>query len=236
MTAKTAACGQTKKRLHQLHQWLWNQYGAQGWWPLADGDPPYHVGDYSLPHSDAQRFEIMLGAVLTQNTNWNQVVKALANLRDLGIIQPSDLLACDQQALKTAIRPAGYFNQKAGYLLNLAEFVIQTGFACPSREELLQVQGVGQETADSILLYAFHQPEFVIDAYTLRLLQHLNWVGERCRYQEAKGLFQEHLPADVVMFQEYHALIVRHAKDYYSRKPYGVDDPLVQAMSPLIHV
>jgi len=221
-------------QVKNIYSYLFNNYGPQGWWPILDykGVNPtktgsihgYHPGDYSFPRSKDEQFEIIIGSVLTQNTAWPNVEKALGSLKKLKAINPKRILALNDEALKEAIRPAGYFNQKAIYLKEMSKFYISLNRRTPTRKELLKVKGVGNETADSILLYAYKQPEFVVDAYTKRIFSNLGLISEKARYEEIKKLLEDNLPKEVVIFQEYHALIVEHAKRNYSKKPY--DDPL----------
>ncbi len=203
------------------------EYGPQGWWPLFDlrqtdaSEPDlqkgYHPGNYDYPQSEKQRFEIAIGSILTQNTSWVQVEKALGNLYEKGWLTPEGMLNADENSLKQAVRPAGYYNQKAERLKIIARFFLERkerrlSSSSPERGELLALKGVGPETADSILLYAFHEPEFVVDAYTRRLAVSLGWLQGCESYQEVKELFVATLPRDVQLFQEYHALIVTHLK------------------------
>lgn len=226
------------RQLMDIYEKLFSLYGPQGWWPLMgfQGDNPtktgsikgYHPEDYDLPQTDNQRFEIMLGAILTQNTAWTSAEKALKNLYELRAINPEKIINIDLNDLKEAIRCAGFLNQKSVYIQEVAKFFIGLNGAVPIRKEILTVKGVGEETADSILLYAYKQPEFVVDAYTKRIFYHLGLIGENAKYHEVKKLFESNLPCDVPIFQEYHALIVEHAKRYYQKKPYGVDNPLME--------
>ncbi|MEN6330300.1 MAG: endonuclease III domain-containing protein [Methanobacteriaceae archaeon] len=216
--------------LIQVYHKLYQLYGPQGWWPLMgwEGENPtktgsiegYHPLNYSLPESNEQIFEIILGAILTQNTTWTSAVKALGNLKNINSLYPEGLLDLKGDVLRDAVRPAGFFNQKSVYLQEISRFFMELDGKVPTRKELLGVKGVGNETADSILLYAYHQPEFVVDAYTKRIFNHLGVIKENRGYQEVKNLFEESLPRDVPLYQEYHALIVEHAKRYYQRKPY----------------
>lgn len=225
------------RKLVEIYQKLYELYGPQGWWPLINykGLKPektgaiegYHPLNYDLPVERNHIYEIMVGTILTQNTAWLQANSALHNLNNLNALEPEKLLKLDNDVLKSAIRPAGFLNQKAIYLKEVTRFFIGMGGETPSRKDLLQVKGVGNETADSILLYAYKQPEFVVDTYTRRIFSHLGLVGEKISYLELKNLFETSLPRDVPMYQEYHALIVEHAKRYYSRKPYGKNDPLI---------
>ncbi|PKL67852.1 MAG: endonuclease III [Methanobacteriales archaeon HGW-Methanobacteriales-1] len=224
--------------LMDIYGRLYSLYGPQGWWPLMDfqGENPaktgsikgYHPENYYLPQTDNQRFEIMMGAILTQNTAWTSAEKAIANLHELGTINPEKILNMDLNDLKEAIRCAGFLNQKSVYIQEVAKFFIALEGDIPTRKEILTVKGVGDETADSILLYAYKKPEFVVDTYTKRIFYHLGLIGENAKYHEVKKLFESNLPKEVPLFQEYHALIVEHAKRYYQKKPYGVGDPLME--------
>ena len=218
-------------QFYRLYQLLFDKYGPQGWWPIISDKPmhqnAYHPGDYSFPRNRLERFEICLGAILTQNTTFTSVVKALDNLKALDALSPEGIGALDEGSLKQAIRPAGYFNQKAKYILSFHSFFEALNGKVPARKALLDVHGVGEETADSILLYAYGQPEFVVDAYTKRILSVLGFIGEKTKYKEVKALMKKDLESfvseeeRVKVYQEYHALLVAHAKLYYTQKPYG---------------
>lgn len=217
--------------LYRLYLSLLEMYGPQGWWPMMSDDPEqqpvYHPDDYSFPRNSHEVFEICLGAILTQNTTFTSVVKALNNLKTLNALSSEGIKALDEVALKEAIRPAGYFNQKAKYILTFITFFEALNGEVPTRKDLLDVHGVGEETADSILLYAYGQPEFVVDAYSKRILFVLGFIEEKTKYKEVKVLMEEALNSflseeeKLKVYQEYHALLVAHAKLYYSKKPYG---------------
>lgn len=225
-------------QLMDIYEKLFSLYGPQGWWPLIGlhGDNPtktgsingYHPGNYDFPKTDNQRFEIMLGAILTQNTTWTSAEKALGNLKELDALNPEKIFNMDLIDLKEAIRCAGFLNQKSVYIQEIAKFFISLEGQIPSRKEILHVKGVGNETADSILLYAYKQPEFVIDTYTKRIFYQLGLIGEKASYLDVKELFESNLPREVPIFQEYHALLVEHAKRYYQKKPYGNNDHLME--------
>jgi endonuclease III related protein len=214
--------------LLKIYHSLLKMYGPQGWWPLltckktgkekTDSFKGYHCGDYSFPKNSQQRIEICIGAVLTQNTAWVNVEKAINNLDGMKLLNAKAVKEINIRELKNAIIPAGYYNQKAGYLKNFASFYLSIKSRIPSRKELLSVKGIGPETADSILLYAYNQPEFVVDAYTRRMFSHLGFFIMTAKYHDIKEIFQNCLPKDVVIYQEFHALIVQHAKNHYSRK------------------
>jgi len=208
--------------LAALAERLYAAYGPQGWWPLLDhrGSNPtltgrltgYHPADYSYPRTDTQRFEICCGAILTQNTAWPNVERALQALADQGLLAPREILAVDEERLQQAIRPSGYFRAKARKLRAFCEFCLRLSGRPPSREQLLQVWGVGPETADSILLYAYAQTEMVVDAYTLRVLRHHGYQRSHPSYAAAKAYCERKLPYSLAGYQEFHALMVEHAK------------------------
>jgi endonuclease-3 related protein len=214
--------------LRRLHEALAARYGPQGWWPLGGsaGRPGfdergYHPGLYGVP-GPRGRFEVAAGAVLTQNTAWRNVEAALRALRCEGLLDPAALLACSPRRLAALIRPSGYYNQKARKLRGLAAYLRALGrgrAGAPTREGLLALWGVGPETADSILLYGWHRPMLVADAYTRRLFHRLGWAGARAGYEELVALCARGLPAEVPAYQEFHALIVRHAKEHCRASP-----------------
>lgn len=195
--------------VRQLHDRLLEAYGRQGWWP---GDT---------------RLEIVVGAVLTQNTAWSNVEKAVGNLRSAGVIDVARLLALPVGELAALIRPAGYFNVKAVRLRNLLEAIAQAGGerTIARRETpdlralLLAVKGVGPETADDILLYAFDRPVFVVDAYTRRVFGRLGWARGDEAYEELRHGTELAAEQDLCLLQELHALIVAHAKAVCRKRP-----------------
>ncbi|MBI4149653.1 endonuclease III domain-containing protein [Candidatus Woesearchaeota archaeon] len=210
-----------------IYHELLQRYGKQGWWPLfacVGGNPTktgslqgYHPGDYSYPKNERQQFEICAGAILTQNTAWVNAEQALINLRTLRAVTPKSLMTLPDQALKKAVMPAGYFNQKAKKIREFTQCYLSLQGRAPTREELLAVWGIGNETADSILLYAYKIPVFVVDAYTKRIFSNLGFVDADAEYDEVQEIFTRHVPADMKIYQEYHALIVEHAKRHYGR-------------------
>lgn len=192
-----------------LYRQLHAAYGQQAWWP-AEG-----------------RFEILVGAVLTQNTAWANVERAIANLQKQGWLEADAILAADQNQLLEALRPSGTFRIKAQRLKGLCQwFEASGGFRVLERwptdalrTALLGVKGIGQESADAILLYAFNRPVFVIDAYTRRLLQRLGWLVRDPGYEPLRAVFELTLTADADLFAQYHALIVEHAKRQCRARP-----------------
>lgn len=203
-----------------MYHLLLSHFGPQNWWP---GDT---------------EFEMMVGAVLTQNTNWKNVEKALENLKKRDLLSLEGIRSLPDHKLAEAIRPAGYFNIKAKRLKNLINFIVDRYDADlplfledgteTLREGLLSVKGVGPETADSILLYAVGRPIFVIDAYTYRILRRHGEIDEPVTYDELQALFMDHLPEDPDLFNEFHALIVRTGKEYCRKKPLCSQCPLNQ--------
>jgi len=204
-----------RELLLEIFNRLYKKFGEQHWWPADTKD------------------EVVIGAVLTQNTAWNNVEKAIANLKKAGVLSLSDIARVNEELLKELIKPAGFFNQKALYLKNVAYFIKNHGgFPHLSkksthelRKMLLSVKGVGKETADSILLYAFERPVFVVDAYTKRVVSR-HKLSEDLTYDNIQKLFMENLPLDVNLFNEYHALIVKLAKEYCKKKPLCKGCPL----------
>lgn len=192
--------------LRSYYRALRRHYGPQHWWP---GETP---------------FEVMVGAILTQNTAWANVEKAIRNLKALDLLDADRIDRLDAQALAIAIRPAGYFNVKAKRLKAFVRWfleryggdVARMRAAAPARlrEELLEVSGIGPETADSILLYALGHPSFVVDAYTHRVLSRHGLLGEESTYDQMKELFETALPRDAELYNDFHAQIVNVGKDF----------------------
>jgi len=221
-----------KRRIEALYAQLLSAYGPQGWWPLSsragkrgfDGRG-YHPRAYVHPRTAGGRFEIVMGAVLTQSSSWTNAESALDRLRNAGIRLPSDVRSCTRGRLARLIRSSGYFNQKARKLKEVAALFRAAGSlareAAPSRVELLSCWGIGPETADSILLYAFHVPSFVVDAYTRRLLSRTGIIEDDRQdgYDDVQRIFHDALPSAHELFNEYHALIVEHAKQHCRARP-----------------
>jgi endonuclease III related protein len=209
---------------------LLKKYGQQGWWPLIDCrtknsedinilyEKGYHPGDYSCPKNEKQKFEICVGAILTQNTAWLNVEKAINNLNEQNLLGPEYIKNKKIGNIREAIKPAGYYNQKSVYLKEFADFYLSLKGRTPDRNDLLNVKGIGPETCDSMLLYAYKVPEFVVDAYTKRIFSSLGYFDISATYNEVKDLFQSNIDRDAALFQEFHALIVVHAKNFYRKK------------------
>jgi endonuclease-3 related protein len=192
--------------IQEVYDRLLAAFGPQRWWP---GDSP---------------FEVVVGAVLVQNTAWRNVERAIANLRDADLMTPRKLFAMPEAELAELIRPAGYYQVKLRRLRNLLKLIVEQydgsldamfeSGVYSLREELLGVSGIGPETADAILLYAGNLPTFVVDTYTHRILARHGWIGYESDYHEIKDHFEASLPADAALYNEYHALLVRLGKDY----------------------
>ena len=222
--------------IFDVYRQLFSTYGPQGWWPLSDcrlEDPQYtraaagyHPGNYALPRNNTQRFEICLGAILTQNTAWKNAEQALLQLQARNGLCPQGILNLPLNTLAETIKPSGYYNVKAQKIQCFSEFWISLRDRTPERSKLLEVWGVGPETADSILLYAYGQPHIVVDSYTRRILAHLGIVHPDISYPDLKAVCTEQLPDSIAVYQEFHALVVEHAKRYYRRRPY--EDPILQ--------
>lgn len=202
---------QTARHLQEIYQRLLLKFGPQKWWPAQT------------------RFEVMVGAVLTQNTNWSNVERAIRNLRQANLLTADQLKDISVRQLALLIRPAGYFNIKAKRLKNFIDFFYREykGHLQAMAEEnlkvlrkkLLTVNGIGPETADSILLYALDKSIFVVDAYTKRILSRHGLVKSTADYQAIQKIFMGSLKADLKMFNEYHALLVHLGKHYCKSDP-----------------
>jgi endonuclease-3 related protein len=211
------ATGETLMTIYNL---LFTAYGPQNWWPAES------------------QFEMMIGAILTQNTSWKNVEKAIQNLKRRDLLSVEALSDISVPTLAEHIRPAGYFNIKAKRLKNLIVFIQEkydgdlnrlfSGDTETIRMELLSVRGIGLETADSMLLYGAGRALFVVDTYTHRILSRHNLIGDEAGYYDLQMLFMDNLPHEVELFKEFHALIVKTGKDYCRKKPLCPDCPLEQ--------
>ncbi|MBE7447169.1 MAG: endonuclease III domain-containing protein [Planctomycetia bacterium] len=194
----------------KIYQKMFDALGPQQWWP---GETP---------------FEVVIGAILTQNTNWSNVEKAIKNLKTAGMLSPGGIQGLGLAELAQLIRPSGFFNVKArrvktfiNWLFSRYEGSLSSMFAQDFqtlRDELLSVKGIGPETADSILLYAGNLPTFVVDAYTHRIFSRHGFIPEESSYDEIKSFFEENLPKDITLFNEYHALLVNIGKMFCKPK------------------
>lgn len=200
-----------RKALLEVYDRLFACYGPQHWWP-AEGP-----------------FEVIVGAILTQSAAWSNVEKAISNLKRAGVLNPAGLRDLPEAELARLVYPSGYYNAKAR---KLKAFVHWFGenygdnltrlSALPTpelREQLLSVKGIGEETADSIILYATGKPIFVVDAYSRRIMHRLGLRPAAEPYASTQAYFMRHLPHDVYLFNEYHALLVRHGKNKCRKQP-----------------
>ena len=194
-----------------IHQQLLHHYGAQHWWPAEEP------------------FEVIVGAILTQSAAWSNVEKALTNMKEAGVLSPKALRRLSLSEVATLIYPSGYYNAKALKLKSLADWLgenydddLDALFAQNTdrlRGQLLSIHGIGPETADSIMLYAAGKPIFVIDTYTRRIISRIGLAVEKNSYPAYQSLFMDNLPADAELFNEYHALMVRLAKNVCRNRP-----------------
>lgn len=211
--------------LENAYRSLLDRFGPQGWWPSDGGFRP-------------KELEVCIGAILTQNTSWKNVEKALAELRkECRTVE--ELAAARKGRLEKLIRPSGYYRQKAERLKGFAEFILDYGgirkfLKGVTREELLSIKGIGPETADSILLYACSKPWFVVDLYTRRVFSRFGLVREKGSYQKVQELFMEGLERDVDAYREFHALIVELAKKHCKKRPACEKCPLASGCKRML--
>lgn len=210
------------QQLNNVFDLLLKEYGPQGWWP---GETP---------------FEVMIGAILTQNTSWSNVEKAITNLKHADLLSANAITNTNRKHLAELIKSSGYFNIKAERLMNFCLFLQQNGGESGLRKKntkelrlaLLAVKGIGPETADDILLYAFERPVFVIDAYTIRIFSRLGMACSNELYEDMRSGFETALGPNEELYNEYHALIVRHAKQTCSKtRPHCEQCGLVEMCS-----
>ncbi len=197
-----------KDKLLELYHQLQAEHGNLRWWPA---DTP---------------FEVALGAILTQATAWRNVEKAIDNLKSADAFTPEQIHAISQDKLEELLHPSGYFRMKSKKVRAFVNHIVQRPFKImfeqsvnDLRKELISIYGVGPETADSIILYAAEKPSFVVDTYTYRLISRLGWIEGNFHYERLRSLFMDNLPHDVVLFNEYHALVVRHGARVCKKTP-----------------
>lgn len=195
----------------ELYNNLLKKYGKQCWWPLFDYKSKKFKYFSGNPKNEKQKLEICLGAILTQGTNWKNVEKALLNLIKNNLLNKDKLNEIKVNKLALLIKSSGYYKQKAKKIKEFVKF-LNSGKEI-SRRNLLNVWGIGEETADSILLYAFNKPYFVVDNYTKRILSKLNYCEENIKYEELQKLIMDKIPKDVDLYKEFHALLVEHGKN-----------------------
>lgn len=215
-------------QLQRIYRELLSFHGPQGWWPIIN--PRTFASEYHVqaPRGKEDFFEISIGAILTQNIAWKNVDYALGTLKRNGLLDPESLCKIRAERLARLIRPTGYYNQKAKKIKHFLAWygtrgwnysLIKTLDAIRLRDELLAVHGIGPETADSILLYALNRPVFVVDAYTRRIFKRIGALSGEESYLEIQELFHKNIKRSPGVYNEYHALIVAHGKDYCTKKP-----------------
>ena len=203
--------------------------GPQGWWPVTPtgGRGPRYRPGFRGRLTERQRLEVCVGAILTQNTNWSNVEKALARLRSAGIRDLADFLPLPRRRLERLIKPSGFYRQKARKVMTFVQHLDRrggkvgrwlSGDLARRREELLGLYGIGPETADSMLLYAAGRPAFVVDAYTLRIGRRLGWF-RAAGTERAQAFLARGLPRSAAVYGEFHALLVALAKRHCRKTP-----------------
>lgn len=195
----------------EIYQKLFHAFGPQNWWPVENGFQP-------------KEWEICVGAILTQNTNWGNVEKALKRMKEGGCVRVEDVVKISLKELEYLIKPSGFYKQKARRLKEFAGVIknsenLKRFLQNVKRKELLKIKGIGQETADSILLYAGNRKFFVVDAYTRRIFSRLGKIQENQGYEEIRKFFEKNLPNDLKIYKEFHALIVRLGKEFCRKNP-----------------
>lgn len=198
------------EKINEIYELLITRFGRQNWWPGESVD------------------EIIIGAILTQNTNWQNAAKAIGNLKAAGVMSLAAIDDIEIAQLAELIRPAGYYNIKARRIKNFLKWLfdnyngdierLKKTDTRSLRQELLSINGIGRETADSILLYGLSKPVFVIDTYTFRITYRHGLIEADCDYEQLRQLFEDNLPYDEKLFNEYHALLVRAGKEFCKPK------------------
>lgn len=214
------AVGTSRQSVQDLYRRLWDTYGPQGWWPVYffEGSPGYHINKYPFPLSAAGRFEVCLGALLTQNTTWINAKHALVHLFEEGLLSAEKLCNISHEDLATIIYCCGYYRQKAKKVQMFSQWWQKSDTEqVPSRAQLLALWGIGQETADSILSYAYHQSIFVADTYAKRLFFQEGLLPHaKASYQQVQTIGSQIQPLagqdQILAYQEFHALIAEHMK------------------------
>jgi endonuclease-3 related protein len=213
---------QLDSKLQKTYDCLREAFGHRDWWP---GDGP---------------FEVMVGAILTQNTNWNNVETAIEQLKEKEVLSPRAILDLELKELQSLIRPAGYYRQKSARLVRLSRWLLESCEGAPEllqewpedelRRELVSIKGIGPETADSIMLYALEQPVFVVDTYTMRYAVRHNLIDANANYYELQRLFIDHLPRDLELYKDFHAQLVELGKRYCRPDPRCGECPVLPVL------
>lgn len=212
-------------------------YGHQNWWPIIINGGSEYLSEFNKRRrTSMERLEICLGAILTQNTNWKNVEASLIVLKESGSMNVQQLADISRQELAYIIRSSGYFNQKAKKIKNFIKFIqyrlsgdidnLDRLDLPEARNALLSVWGIGRETADSMLLYAFDRPVFIVDAYTRRIFYRLGYIDGDEEYDDIRYQIEYDLPQDILIYKEYHGLLVKHAKLFCRKKPVCEECPI----------
>ena len=212
-------------KIKKIYNILLKNYGSQKWWPVTEENsvvPKYSGG----PKNEKQQLEVIFGAILTQNTSWKNVEKAIINLNKNNLIDIKKIIEIENKKLAQIIKSSGYHNQKAERLKIFSDFLLKNynGYLNKLfeknidelRKELLEIKGIGPETADSIILYSSQNPIFVVDAYTKRIFSRIGFKEKT--YDEFQNVFHKNLEKNIKVFNEYHALIVEHGKNICKKK------------------
>jgi endonuclease-3 related protein len=201
-----------REMINGIYERLLNHYDHFDWWAPENPD------------------EIIIGAILVQNTNWKNVEKALANLKAAKLTRIRDIFEADAELIAECIRPSGYYNLKTERLMAVADNLVEfnyTKFTVPEiRDYLLDIKGIGDETADTIILYAYQLPTFVVDSYTIRVMSRVGIVSEKIKYMELKKLIEDNIEESVTIYNEFHAFFVSVAKDFCTKEPKCSSCPL----------
>ena len=220
----------------ELYKILYGRYGYAGWWPVfskrgtagfsAEG---YRESPASFPLADDEVDQIIIGAVLTQNTSWSNVEKAFSILEENDCLSRKHIISTEEKTLREWIRSSGCYNQKAKKLKNIFEYIGSVNE--PTRSGLLSVWGIGPETADSILLYGYAQPLFIADAYAKRVFSRIGLINADAAYESLSLHLNENIPKDAALYRNYHALIIAFGKEFCRKKPVCIHCPLGQYCS-----
>ena len=224
--------------LKNIYVLLFRKFGPQGWWPLNN---KHYQG---RPKKEKHRFEICIGAILTQNTSWKNVEKSISNLIKHNLLEPKKIAGINQKKLAELIRSSGYYNQKAKSLKVFSQYVMDNYNGSLSRmfdkdvfslrKEILLIKGIGPETADSIILYSAEKPIFVIDAYTKRIFSRIGICDENIKYTDLQEIFMAAFKSSknkTELFKEYHALIVELGKNNCRKNQVCIKCPLAKVCS-----
>lgn len=220
----------TLDKVSLVYDRLLERYGRQYWWPIVEGNESRYLPEYSnREKTGIEKLEIAIGAVLTQNTSWKNAEQTLLELKKKGVLNLESLLCLSHDEIAVLIKKSGYYNQKAKKIKELVGFIqeklsgrieqLSMSGSDKARNELLSLWGIGRETADSILLYAYDMPFFVIDAYTRRIFYRTGLIDGDEEYDDLRFYIESSLPKDIAVYKEYHGLLVEHGKIHCRKTP-----------------